>query len=104
MRLTRSYSWRLLGFLVLIWMWSVTAGVGRAQTFRGAINGIVTDPSGAVVAGASVAAVNEATGVMLKAVSSSAGEFAFRDIPIGTYRVTVTANGFKTEDIKGVPV
>jgi outer membrane receptor protein involved in Fe transport len=76
----------------------------HAQTFRGGINGTVTDPSGAVVPGAVVEAMNAATGVSYKAVSSSGGEFQFQDLPLGTYVVTVTGAGFKVEKIESVPV
>ena len=76
----------------------------QAQTFRGGINGSVSDPSGAMVPGADVEAVNAATGVLWKTISSSGGEFVFQDLPLGGYMVTVEATGFKTEKIAGVPV
>jgi hypothetical protein len=75
-----------------------------AQTFRGALNGTVTDQSGAVVPGATVEIVNAGTGAASKTVSSSAGEFTFRDLPVGTYTLNVSATGFKTEKIQGIPV
>jgi hypothetical protein len=77
---------------------------GLAQTFRGGISGTVTDQSGAVVPGAQVAAVESATNTTYKTVSSSAGEFAFSNVPLGSYTVTVTANGFKSEKVDKVPV
>ena len=64
------------------------------QTFRGAINGTVTDPSGAVVAGASVKATNTATGVSLNTTTTSDGQFSFQDLPLGTYKISVSAAGF----------
>jgi Carboxypeptidase regulatory-like domain/TonB dependent receptor len=76
----------------------------RAQTFRGAINGTVTDPSGAAVPGATVEAVETATNASHKTISSSAGEFAFPDLELGSYTITVTASGFKPEKIDKVPV
>jgi hypothetical protein len=75
-----------------------------AQTFRGGINGTVTDQSGAVLAGASVEALELATNVSHKTISSSAGEFTFQDLPLGTYTVNVTASGFKAEKVAGVMV
>src|SRR2546429_8176604 len=66
------------------------------QTFRGAINGTVTDPSGAIVANAQVKATEAATNIEHSTVSTSDGQFAFQDIPLGTYRVIVTAPGFAT--------
>ena len=75
-----------------------------AQTFRGGINGTVTDQSGAVVPGAAVEAVDTATSVSHKTISSSAGEYSFQDLPLGEYTVTVTASGFKDEKVSKVPV
>jgi hypothetical protein len=82
----------------------VTTVLLQAQNFRGGINGNVTDPSGAVVPGASVEVVNAETGVTWKAVTSSGGEFEFQGMPIGAYTITVTAAGFKTEKVEAVPV
>jgi hypothetical protein len=78
--------------------------VSMGQTFRGGINGTVTDQSGAVVPGAQVTAVEAATNTSYKAVSSSAGEFDFANVPLGTYTVTVSATGFKGEKVDKVPV
>lgn len=75
-----------------------------SQTFRGAINGTVTDPAGAVVAGAAVKATNTATGVSLDTTTTSDGQFAFQDLPLGTYKISVTAGGFSPATIDNVPV
>src|SRR5579862_8313697 len=77
---------------------------GSAQTFRGGISGIVTDTSGAAVSGADVQAVNDDTRQLRQTVSSSAGEFTFEDMPLGTYTITVTAAGFQTIKTTKVPV
>ena len=66
----------------------------NAQTFRGAINGTVTDPSDAAVVGAQVKALQIATGIEHTMASTSEGQFAFQDLPLGFYKVTVTATGF----------
>jgi hypothetical protein len=76
----------------------------HAQTFRGGLNGTVSDQSGAVVPGAAVTATNNATGVSLNAITSSGGEFLFQDLPLGTYTITVTASGFKPEKVDSIPV
>ncbi len=78
--------------------------VAFGQTFRGGISGTITDQSSAVVPGAQVIAVENATSTSYKTVSSSAGEFAFADMPLGSYTITVTATGFKTIKIDKVPV
>src|SRR5215510_6225085 len=67
----------------------------NAQTFRGSINGTVTDPSGAFVPNAQVKATETATNIDHNTVSTNDGQFAFQDIPVGSYKVTVTASGFR---------
>lgn len=67
------------------------------QQTLGAITGTVTDPSGAVVSGAVVTAVNLATNLAVGAHSKANGSFQIPDLPAGTYRLTVTKDGFKTE-------
>ena len=74
------------------------------QTFRGAINGTVTDPSGAVVAGAEVKATEKATGVVHTTVTTSGGEFSFQDINPGAYVVTVVSKGFEKLNVENVTV
>ena len=82
----------LLLFLIL------TAGglTAAAQNFRGSLNGTVKDATGASLAHASVTITQVDTGVTHTTISSSAGEFAFQDLPVGTYSVTVTSSGFST--------
>jgi len=85
-------------FVVLI------AALAGAQTFRGAISGAVTDPSGSVVPDAKVTATDVATGVEHNTVTTTEGVFSFQDIPLGTYKVTVAAKGFATSSTDNVPV
>ncbi|MBZ5523519.1 MAG: TonB-dependent receptor, partial [Acidobacteriia bacterium] len=60
------------------------------------IAGTVADQQGAVVAGAQVKATNIATGVSRTAVTDNSGLFRFSLIPAGTYKLEITAKGFKT--------
>ena len=75
-----------------------------AQTFRGTILGTVTDPSGAVVAGAQVTVKNTGTGLQRSTTTSGDGSYSLPELPIGTYDVTVTQAGFETSVTKGVTV
>src|SRR6266478_1023295 len=80
------------------------AVAANAQTFRGSINGTVVDPSGAVVPNAQVKATESATGIDHNTVTTSEGQFAFQDIPVGFYKVSVTAAGFPVYAIDKVQV
>lgn len=70
-----------------------------AQTVTGSITGVVTDQSGAVILGANVTAENSATSVKTSAKTNASGVYTIRFLPIGTYTVTVEANGFSTQKI-----
>jgi outer membrane receptor protein involved in Fe transport len=65
-----------------------------AQTFRGSINGTVTDPSGAFVPNAQVQAIETATSVNHNTVTTEDGQFSVQDLPLGDYNIVVAASGF----------
>ncbi len=78
--------------------------ISPAQTFRGGINGTVTDQSGAVLANVSVVATAVGTGVTHPTVVSNAGEFLIQDLPVGLYTVVASSNGFQSVKVDNVPV
>lgn len=78
--------------------------LARAQTFRGGIHGTVDDSSGAFLARAEVKAANEGTGQVYRTVTTSAGEFTFQDLPLGSYTVSVRQNGFQPLEVSQVTV
>ncbi len=88
-------------FLVFLLLAAVSLS---AQTFRGTILGTVTDPSGAVVAGAKVTVKNTGTGLERSTETSGDGSYSMPELPIGTYTVTVTQTGFQTFVATGVTV
>jgi hypothetical protein len=65
-------------------------------SITGSIAGIVTDPSGSVVPGASVTATNTATGVQATVKTDGAGFYSFPDLPVGDYDLDVKQTGFKS--------
>jgi hypothetical protein len=91
-----------LRLLVVFILLSATLLVG--QTFRGTVLGSVTDPSGAVVAGATVKVKNLGTGLERTTVTSADGSYSVPELPIGSYSVTVSQAGFKTFVATGVAV
>jgi len=69
----------------------------NAQTnTTGAIDGVISDPSGAIIPNAAVAITNSATGAIFKVTSSATGEYRVSQLPPGPYSVVVTATGFQT--------
>jgi hypothetical protein len=82
-----------VGFAVLLTCLLAVTAFGQGTT--GTLTGTVTDPSGAVVAGATVTIVNPATGAERTAETNSAGIFEVQALPPGKYTITVEAKGFK---------
>jgi hypothetical protein len=68
--------------------------VVRAQSMA-SLGGTVTDPTSAGVPNATVSARNTATGVVSASQTDGAGAYLFPSLPIGAYRVEVTASGFR---------
>ncbi|MGA9672433.1 MAG: TonB-dependent receptor [Terracidiphilus sp.] len=79
---------------------SACVAIAHGQTVTGSITGEVTDPNGAVAAGAHVVAHNLDTGVDSYAITNATGVFRIEFLPIGNYQVVVTANGFNTETLR----
>ena len=71
-----------------------------AQTSN--LSGTVYDPTGAVIGGAAVTAVNDATGVSFKQNTNEAGLYSFPSIGAGTYTVTIEIVGFKSARHTGI--
>lgn len=69
--------------------------VGSAQVHTASLTGLVTDPAGAVVSAARVKARNKATNVEWETMTDASGYYTFASLPIGTYTITVEAQGFK---------
>ncbi len=67
-----------------------------AQVQNGQFTGTVTDPTGAAIANAKVTVSNPATDLNLTTTTNSSGNYTVKEVPIGTYKLTVEAAGFKT--------
>ena len=78
-------------------------GVGWAS-ITGSISGVITDPSGAVLAGASVVATDIQTGIKSTATTDGKGFFSLPSLAVGTYNLEISHQGFKTERITGLVI
>src|SRR5690348_3467485 len=88
----------LLGFLV------VFCAVAAVASITGTISGIVTDPAGAVISGATVKATNVQTGVQRTLTTDAKGFYSFVGLPIGTYNIAVKQTGFKDFQVTDITV
>ena len=99
MRMSRSF----LSFVVGALLFTCALGSpGLAQTTFGSITGTVTDPSGALVPGASITVTSESRGSTRHVTTGAAGVFNFPDLEGGSYRVNVVAPGFATYEQAGL--
>ena len=102
--MTKSFLKYLSVRLVIFSLIAVAGSPAVAQSVRGAIGGSVTDPTGALIPNATITATNQGTGGKNTTHSTGAGVYNFPDLPIGTYVVTVSADGFQTKTSTGVLV
>ena len=86
---------RYLAFLMLAFAIIFSPALARAQTTgSSSISGTVTDPSGAVVPGATVEINNPVSEYSRSTTTDSTGKFEFVNVPVNPYHMTVTASGF----------
>jgi hypothetical protein len=90
-----------------------SAGEANAQPVKpltmfagatGALTGTVTDPTGAVVPGANVVAINTYSSVEYRTTTDESGVYLLRNLPPGIYTVSMFAQGFVITRIEGAPV
>jgi len=81
---------------------STCAGIATAQISTATLEGTVTDPTGGVVAGATVTAKNLGTQVTRSVTTGGSGEYTISNLPVAHYSVTIGSPGFKTYTIADV--
>src|SRR5262245_37313887 len=88
----------LLAFTVIV----LGASSVAAQTSRGTVTGIVTDPQDQVISGAEVELKNPLTNVSRTTTTNDTGLYRFDAVDLGSYDVIIRAKGFKTSNTAGV--
>ena len=78
---------------------SLLPQISFAQLSSAAVNGLVTDQSGAVVPGADIVLTNVETGVTRRAQSNQTGAYGFVNINPGNYTLEASADGFRTSTV-----
>jgi outer membrane receptor protein involved in Fe transport len=85
-----------IGMALLAITWMISPIFLRAQTSYGSVVGTITDPGGAVIAGAHVQLTNKGTNAQQEAVTGAGGTYTFINLNPGVYSITVTNQGFKS--------
>jgi len=78
--------------------------VAFAQTATGAIQGTISDPSGASIAGAHITLTEEQTNQKRSETTDASGFYQFRALPPGAYRIEVEQSGFAKETVSNIPL
>ena len=95
----------LTRFMLVLGVLALLTGVVWAQGGSGELQGLVTDPSGAVVANAQVALTNSATGEKRTTATTNAGIYRFVAVPVvGTYTLEMSPKGFKSAKVAGIVI
>src|SRR5437762_12254174 len=92
---------RKLFILAVLVVLSLAAKAVYAQG-NATLTGAISDPNGAVVAGANVKATNIGTNVSYDTQTTAAGLYRFPTLPVGAYKITVEATGFKSAQVENV--
>jgi len=88
-------------FAVLAFIFAIAA---NAQTFRGSIQGTVTDGSGAAIVGAQVKVFSPDTGLSRTLSANDQGQYTASELPLGNYSITFEKQGFQTTTLTGIKV
>ena len=95
---------RLTAILFVFFAFVFFTNAANSQTFRGTIQGSVTDTSGATISGAKVKVFSPGTGLSRTISTNEQGEYVASELPLGSYNITIEKEGFRTTTLTGVPV
>jgi Carboxypeptidase regulatory-like domain len=95
-----------LNLLVAIFMiiCHMLTGSAYGQQTLGGLTGVVTDSQGGILPGVAVSLVGDQTGLTRSQVSGSNGFYDFPNLPIGTYTVSFSREGFESQKMTAIPI
>src|SRR5947207_5665786 len=91
----------VVAIAVIIIGFAVSAG---GEATNGTVAGTVKDAQGGIIPGATITLISETRGTTFDAQSGGTGDFVVSNVPVDTYTVRVSMDGFKTSERKGVRV
>src|SRR3954452_18028401 len=80
------------------------AAISLAQTSRGTVTGVVSDPTKSTIPGATVEITNQETNLKRNTTANGQGIYRFDAVDLGTYDITIKQPGFKTYTSRASPV
>jgi hypothetical protein len=90
--------------IAVAWLIVILACVGVRAQANSSVTGIVSDPSGALVSGATITITDLATGLEKSTVSSGTGLYELAGLNPATYNMKISAQGFETQEHKNIVV
>lgn len=87
---------RKLQFCLVVFALLALTCSAFAQGVNGQFTGTVTDPTGAAIGNATVTVSNAATNLSVSTTTNTSGNYVVKELPVGSYKLTVEAPGFKT--------
>ncbi len=88
--------------LLLLFAGFPIASFGQANAVDAAVNGYVADPSKSAIAGAHATLTNLSTGISQDTTTDGQGYYRFPLVPVGSYKLVTTADGFQTNTLEGI--
>ena len=85
----------IIHLILAISFFSLFANAGQAQQATATLTGVVTDPNGAVISGATVTATNKATNLTRTTSTNDEGVYVISSLPVGNYEIKVSFQGFQ---------
>lgn len=104
MGISKKQMWNLGWRIVLLTIVFSVSGYLRAQSSNAQISGVVTDASGASIAGAEVRATNTATGVLYMNKTNTSGIYVLQQLVPGSYQIAASKQGFGNIVRSGLPL
>ncbi len=85
----------IVHFILALSFFGLLAGASQAQQATATLTGVVTDPNDAVIPGATVTAINQATNLSRTTSTNDEGVYVISSLPVGEYEVDVKATSFR---------
>ena len=98
------FRWAIAAMATVLWLCTGAPHAFGQATNSGTVVGNVSDPSGAVIAGATLTLTNASAGASFSVTSNGAGQYIFSNVPPGTYDLLTSKSGFNNVKSTGVVV